>query len=177
MITIPISARQRRQPPNAPSTNPLNKVSLSPTKPTHSFSTHLPFFSSFLYTINKMFCRSLLTITTLVALYTSGAAAATLAAATAGPAGCVTFDVFWNLLAFGFNGKDYSAGSQDTWSSSSGRKNVPGHLVVYVLTINQFVASATDITTSNRPWVSPSIFFCVADSFLFTQLVFAVHST
>ena len=65
-----------------------------------------------------MFCRSLLTIT-LVALHTSSAAAA----ATAGPSGCVSFDINWNLLAFGFNGKDYNAGTQDTWSSSSGRKN------------------------------------------------------
>lgn len=38
-------------------------------------------------------------------------------AATAGPSACVTFDIFWNLLAFGFNGKDYSLGGQNTWSS------------------------------------------------------------
>ena len=31
--------------------------------------------------------------------------------------GCVAFDISWNLLAFGFNGKDYSAGTQDTWTS------------------------------------------------------------
>ena len=78
-----------------------------------------------------MFCRSLLTIT-LVAFHTSSAAAAAAAAATttAGPSGCVSFDVNWNLLAFGFNGKDYNAGTQDTWTSSSGTKTVSGHLVV-----------------------------------------------
>jgi hypothetical protein len=62
-----------------------------------------------------MFCRSLLTIT-LAALHISSAAAAN---NTGGPAGCVTFDVNFNLLAFGFNGKDYSAGTQDTWASGT----------------------------------------------------------
>ncbi|KAF9459134.1 hypothetical protein BDZ94DRAFT_1384292 [Collybia nuda] len=42
---------------------------------------------------------------------------------------CVAFDVSWNLLAFGFNGKDYSAGTQDSWASGT----------------------ATDITTTGRP--------------------------
>ncbi|KAK2465624.1 hypothetical protein APHAL10511_002516 [Amanita phalloides] len=43
--------------------------------------------------------------------------------------GCAAFDIYWNLLAFGFNGKDYSAGTQDAWSSGQ----------------------ATDITASGRP--------------------------
>ncbi|OJA19728.1 hypothetical protein AZE42_01496, partial [Rhizopogon vesiculosus] len=43
---------------------------------------------------------------------------------------CITFDTNWNLLAFGFDGKDWNAGTQDTWSSSS---------------------TAADITTSGRP--------------------------
>lgn len=30
---------------------------------------------------------------------------------------CVAFDIQWNLLAFGFDGKDFSAGTQDTWAS------------------------------------------------------------
>lgn len=75
-----------------------------------------------------MFCRSLLTTITLVALHTSSAVAA---AAAASPSACVAFDINWNLLAFGFNGKDYNAGTQDAWTSSSG--------------------SLTDITTSGRP--------------------------
>jgi len=74
-----------------------------------------------------MFCRSLLTTITLVALHISSAAAA----AAAGPSACISFDINWNLLAFGFNGKDYNAGTQDAWASSSG--------------------SLTDITTSGRP--------------------------
>jgi len=42
---------------------------------------------------------------------------------------CVAFDTAWNLLAFGFNGKDYNAGTQDTWGSGN----------------------AADITTTGRP--------------------------
>ncbi|KAI0711229.1 hypothetical protein C8Q76DRAFT_797549 [Earliella scabrosa] len=42
---------------------------------------------------------------------------------------CVTFDVDFNLLAFGLNGKDWNAGQQDSWTSGS----------------------ATDITTDGRP--------------------------
>ncbi|KAG0697892.1 hypothetical protein DFH29DRAFT_991248 [Suillus ampliporus] len=45
---------------------------------------------------------------------------------------CVAFDTNWNLLAFGLNGKDWNAGTQDTWSSST---------------------TATDITASDRPSV------------------------
>ena len=30
---------------------------------------------------------------------------------------CVTFDVDFNLLAFGFGGKDWNAGQQDTWTT------------------------------------------------------------
>lgn len=33
------------------------------------------------------------------------------------PPACVVFDADWNLLAFGFQGKDYNAGTQDTWGS------------------------------------------------------------
>lgn len=32
---------------------------------------------------------------------------------------CVVSDANWNLLAFGFDGKDYSLGTQDGWSSGS----------------------------------------------------------
>ncbi|KAJ7489408.1 hypothetical protein FB451DRAFT_1337161 [Mycena latifolia] len=42
---------------------------------------------------------------------------------------CIAFDTNWNLLAFGFNGKDYNAGTSDTWASGS----------------------AADITASGRP--------------------------
>ncbi|KAH7904978.1 hypothetical protein BJ138DRAFT_1018344 [Hygrophoropsis aurantiaca] len=43
---------------------------------------------------------------------------------------CVAFDINWNLLALGLDGKDYNAGTQDTWTGSG---------------------NATDITTSGRP--------------------------
>jgi hypothetical protein len=32
---------------------------------------------------------------------------------------CVTFDASFNLHAFGFGDKDWSAGTQDNWLSSS----------------------------------------------------------
>jgi hypothetical protein len=43
---------------------------------------------------------------------------------------CVAFDVAWNLLAFGFGGKDYNAGPQANWTAEG---------------------SPIDITTSGRP--------------------------
>ncbi|KAH9831157.1 uncharacterized protein C8Q71DRAFT_782995 [Rhodofomes roseus] len=60
---------------------------------------------------------------TLVSLF--ALAAAKLAQATP----CVSFDANFNLLVFGLDGKDWNAGTQDSWSSGS----------------------ATDITTSGRP--------------------------
>jgi len=42
---------------------------------------------------------------------------------------CIAFDVNWNLLAFGLDGKDWNAGAQATWASGT----------------------ATDITASGRP--------------------------
>lgn len=50
--------------------------------------------------------------------------------AASGPTQCLAFDINWNLLAFGYGGKDYNAGTQDSWGTSG---------------------SATDITTSGRP--------------------------
>ncbi|KAG0697085.1 hypothetical protein DFH29DRAFT_167704 [Suillus ampliporus] len=38
--------------------------------------------------------------------------------ATVRASSCIAFDTNWNLLAFGFNGKDWNAGTQDTWSSN-----------------------------------------------------------
>ncbi|KAG1778134.1 hypothetical protein EV702DRAFT_1278163 [Suillus placidus] len=55
-----------------------------------------------------------------------------LSSATVRASPCIAFDANWNLLAFGLNGKDWNAGTQDTWSSST---------------------AATDITASNRPLV------------------------
>lgn len=43
---------------------------------------------------------------------------------------CLAFDINWNLLAFGLDGKDWNAGTQDTWTGSG---------------------QAIDITTSGRP--------------------------
>ena len=55
-----------------------------------------------------------------------------------GPTQCLAFDVNWNLLAFGYGGKDYNAGTQDSWGTSG---------------------SATDITTSGRPLVFLLVIF------------------
>lgn len=55
-------------------------------------------------------------LTAFVAASVSGAAAST----NQGPTACVSFDINWNLLAFGFNGKDYNVGTQDAWTSSGG---------------------------------------------------------
>lgn len=37
---------------------------------------------------------------------------------------CVAFDIHWNLLAFNFGGKDYDAGTQNTWTQ--GQSWFPG---------------------------------------------------
>ncbi|KIJ63733.1 hypothetical protein HYDPIDRAFT_175811 [Hydnomerulius pinastri MD-312] len=52
------------------------------------------------------------------------------ASATVRATPCVAFDINWNLLAFGLDGKDWDAGTQDTWTGSG---------------------KATDITASGRP--------------------------
>lgn len=43
-------------------------------------------------------------------------------AALAGSA-CVAFDISWNLLAFGLGGKDYNAGTKDSWASGQYRSS------------------------------------------------------
>lgn len=62
---------------------------------------------------------------------------------------CVAFDVTWNLLAFGFNGKDYNAGTQDTWTSG---KFLVDRLQHPVKPFDLAGGTPTDITTSGRPW-------------------------
>ncbi|KAJ7054081.1 hypothetical protein C8F01DRAFT_1163830 [Mycena amicta] len=62
-----------------------------------------------------------LSLLTLLALFSAPTALA--------GSSCVTFDAGWNLLALGFNGKDYNAGTSDQWASGS----------------------ATDITANGRP--------------------------
>ncbi|KAJ7705366.1 hypothetical protein B0H17DRAFT_1037784 [Mycena rosella] len=60
----------------------------------------------------------------LFALLTIFASSAVLAGSS-----CIAFDTKWNLLAFGFNGRDYNASTSDTWASGI----------------------AVDITASGRP--------------------------
>lgn len=61
---------------------------------------------------------------TLVALFLLSASQTVLASP------CVAFDSNWNLFAFGLNGKDYNATTQDAWTGSN---------------------KATDVTISGRP--------------------------
>ncbi|KDR73239.1 hypothetical protein GALMADRAFT_251824 [Galerina marginata CBS 339.88] len=91
-------------------------------------------------------------LTTVVVAAIHGAASAP-TAGTGGPAACVTFDINWNLLAFGFNGKDYNAGTQDTWSSSG---------------------APTDITTSGRPPFNSASTTCYLSQF--TNAIYVLNA-
>lgn len=62
--------------------------------------------------------RSLFTLVTLFALSTPSVVLA--------GSSCIAFDASWNLLAFGFNGKDYNAGTSDTWASGMSLKHPLG---------------------------------------------------
>jgi hypothetical protein len=53
-----------------------------------------------------------LSLSTIVALFLSSSIAVR-----ASP--CVAFDTHWNLLAFGLDGKDWNAGTQDTWATGA----------------------------------------------------------
>ena len=88
--------------------------------------THTSLFCSI--TTMRWFSTALVILTT--SLVTVSAAS--------GPTQCLAFDVNWNLLAFEYGGKDYTAGTQDLWGTSG---------------------SATDITTSGRPWVCVLVIF------------------
>lgn len=71
------------------------------------------------------------------------------ASATVKATPCVAFDINWNLLAFGLDGKDWLAGTQDTWSGS---KHVPSTRIILSLSDLVFAGGqATDITTTGRP--------------------------
>jgi len=63
---------------------------------------------------------------------------------TDGPPACLAFDVHWNLLALGFNGKDYNAGPRDTWNTGT----------------------PTDITKSGRPPFNSPNATCYLSQFL-----------
>ena len=38
---------------------------------------------------------------------------------------CVAFDINWNLLAFGLDGKDWNAGTSDTWATGTSSPQPP----------------------------------------------------
>lgn len=62
---------------------------------------------------------------------------------------CVAFDINWNLLAFGLDGKDWDASTQDQWGSGMSDFYVPSML--FVLMKVEFVGTASDITATGRP--------------------------
>ena len=76
---------------------------------------------------------------------------------------CIAFDVNWNLLAFGLDGKDWNAGTQDTWASGASQNDFFS-LLSFVLGVDErfiflpshirlreYAGTATDITASGRP--------------------------
>jgi hypothetical protein len=75
---------------------------------------------------------------------------ASLSSVVSAASSCVASDANWNLLAFGFNGKDYNAGTQDSWAK--GRLNIILSLIYPVSCIDLPSGTATDITTTQgRP--------------------------
>lgn len=62
---------------------------------------------------------------------------------------CIAFDADWNLYAFGFNGKDYNAGTQDKWTGSASTfKNL---CIFLNSSLSSVGNKATDATASGRP--------------------------
>jgi hypothetical protein len=41
---------------------------------------------------------------------------------------CVAFDINWNLLAFGLDGKDWNAGTSDTWATGTSSPQLPSRV-------------------------------------------------
>ncbi|EDR01466.1 uncharacterized protein LACBIDRAFT_310848 [Laccaria bicolor S238N-H82] len=78
-----------------------------------------------------------------------------LIASDAGPQ-CIAFDIYWNLFAFGFRGRDYNAGRQESWGTSG---------------------SAKDITTNGRPWVSVRLIKCARSDFegQYTNAIYVIN--
>jgi hypothetical protein len=61
---------------------------------------------------------------------------------------CAVFDAKFNLYAFGLGGKDWNAGTQDSWGSGGwpiGSRSGGATDTAFNL------GSATDLTTSGRP--------------------------
>lgn len=56
---------------------------------------------------------------------------------------CVAFDIDWNLLAFGFNGKDYNAGPPDTWTTTTGVLNSGPFSFSFIPDVRQQVLRGT----------------------------------
>jgi hypothetical protein len=76
---------------------------------------------------------------------------ASLSSVVSAASSCIASDVQWNLLAFGFNGKDYNAGTQDSWAQGQLYVYSP----LYLLFMHQPVLRDCDGYNNNsRPTVS-----------------------
>ena len=51
---------------------------------------------------------------------------------------CVTFDINFNLLAFGFNGKDWNAGLQDSWPTGECRPEIRISLLFFLVSFTAY---------------------------------------
>ena len=71
---------------------------------------------------------------------------------------CVAMDINWNLYAFGLDGKDWSAGTQDSWGS--GMFSSCLNWIGYVSEWRALAGTATDVTASGRPCVALSPVGC-----------------
>lgn len=78
---------------------------------------------------------------------------------------CLSFDVDFNLLAFGFNGKDWNAGTQDVWATGrsppllfSGCVGQTSNFTSCLTLTSLTATNPTDITTTGRPSVFHLLF-------------------
>lgn len=98
-----------------------------------------------------------LAITSLLLLAVSSVASAA--------SSCTAFDTNWNLLAFNFGGKDYNAGTQDTWAQGQSSLTSP-HRPSTSLTPSRRYRNRHN---SARPTVntlfSPPSLVCCTDAF------------
>ncbi|KAG2034019.1 hypothetical protein BDR03DRAFT_1070516 [Suillus americanus] len=85
-----------------------------------------------------------------------------LTSATVRASPCITFDANWNLLAFGLNGKDWNAGTQDTWSSSQFLVVMGSRGLIFY------------ITASNRPPFDVANTTCYLSQY--TNAIYAINA-
>ncbi|KAG6841004.1 hypothetical protein C0991_002784 [Blastosporella zonata] len=115
------------------------------------------------------------TLLTLITLSLVGAASA--------GSSCVAFDISWNLLAFGFDGKDYNAGTQNTWASDA---SAASSIYIYDATAKSWTTQAVTAGTFDPTSFDAildhdtNVFYALSDTDLFSLdmgLLKAANST